>query len=483
MSVAPKQIIAGLYAAFFNRAPDAEGLTYWEGRAVNGSDFETFNAIASGFSSHAKFASIYDGMTNQEFVEAIYINTLSSPGDSEGISYWTGMLDSQLARSEMVASFVYEALNFNASDSKWDSLSVEDKANATNRKDSISNKADAGNYFVDNFGENTNIVSDDLDSDVAYLASVKVLDGIDASSTSLSASKSLSGLSLFGGNYEDSRVAFTHELLDGKTYYEVWDENGDGVFSDVWATSFDGNSFAPLNGSAYGSIGFIEGSYTITDSGVLHLVEDDAEYFLKIFGENSDLNAFEISWHYSLEEVEAQTLYQAKEEGFLEYLFFDQSSSDAFVVGQLGGGDSGTNENILIPFTDEMLNGTTYYNVWDEDYDGAATDMTAISFNSGLFDETGVDGDFSGSYTISGDGVLHLNYDSVDDDYLVIYEDIEELGAFEIRWFDLDELGNLGTTPVQESDLEFFFYDLESANNYIEAELIGISEESSLNVV
>lgn len=237
MAASPQQIIAGLYTAFFNRAPDQTGLNYWDERAANGSAFETYNEIASGFAGHYKFGDIYDGMTDQQFVEAIYVNTLGSAGDSAGILFWTDNLGNGLSRSEMVASFVYEALNFDANDAKWDSLSAEDKSGADSRKDSITNKSDAGIYFVERFGAASNIVNaDDLDNDEAYLASISILSNIDSSLSSVELAKEITGQTLFGSDFVESdtvdgsdQAGFdVHEIVS-TTGVRHWIFNENGV--------------------------------------------------------------------------------------------------------------------------------------------------------------------------------------------------------------------------------------------------------------
>ena len=348
MPVESKQVIAGLYAAFFNRAPDAEGLAYWVGRAANGSDFETFNEIAAGFAGHPKFGSIYDTMTNQQFVESIYVNTLGSSGDSGGIAYWLGELDGGMARSEMVASFVYEALNFDVTDSRWDSLSADDKTNASSRKEAIANKADLGNYFVDNFGDNTNIVNnDDLNNDAAYLASIRVLQGIDSSSTSVAANKSIDGTELFGDSYVDSRVFFSTEELDGTTLYLVWDEDQDGeidgYLTEVAGVAFDTGSFTLIEPEE----SYI-GDYSVSDGGIVQFSfdadgdgktggEQDVTVYLKGFTQVAEINALKASWSDNPVDLEEQTLHQATEDGDFLYVFYDAQSKDSFVELQMVG--------------------------------------------------------------------------------------------------------------------------------------------------
>ena len=89
-----QQKIAWLYIAFFNRAADKEGLDYWESRASLLGEIVAIKELASGFALHPKFTDLYSGLSNQEFVDTIYKNTLGKAGDSEGIAYWTNQLNS-----------------------------------------------------------------------------------------------------------------------------------------------------------------------------------------------------------------------------------------------------------------------------------------------------------------------------------------------------------------------------------------------------
>ena len=124
MPATAQQVIAGLYAAFYNRAPDKDGLAYWEERASTGNELAIFSEIAAGFAAHPKFAELYDALSNQQFVEAIYVNVLGFDGDSAGIAFWTEAIDNGSSRSDMVAQFVFSALNINLDDAQWDDALV-----------------------------------------------------------------------------------------------------------------------------------------------------------------------------------------------------------------------------------------------------------------------------------------------------------------------------------------------------------------------
>jgi len=198
MAATTQQVIAGLYVAFFNRAPDKEGLAFWESRAATGNELAVYSELAAGFAGHPKFTELYDSLGNQQFVENIYRNVLGFDGDTAGINFWTKTINDGVSRSDMVANFVSSALNTDLSAPEWDSLTALEKTTAQNRQDTLFNKVSAGLDFVDTFGDATNItLPNDLDNDGAYLASVAVLAGVDNTADSVTAAK---GILVVDGN-------------------------------------------------------------------------------------------------------------------------------------------------------------------------------------------------------------------------------------------------------------------------------------------
>jgi hypothetical protein len=180
-----QQKIAGLYIAFFNRAADKDGLDYWESQASLLGEVVAIKELASGFALHPKFTDLYSGLSNQEFVEAIYKNTLGRAGDSEGIAYWTNQLNSGMSKSDMVADFISISLDFDPNAPQYSSLSEEDIATAMQRKALITNKSNLSLDYVNLLSNKTNLDpktdpsnSDSLDRDPAFKASIKVVSSI-----------------------------------------------------------------------------------------------------------------------------------------------------------------------------------------------------------------------------------------------------------------------------------------------------------------
>jgi hypothetical protein len=123
--------ITGLYIAYFNRAADYKGLSYWREKGKkaeqNGENVSSvLKKLSSGFAQHPSFARAYGDMDNQTFVEAVYRNTLGREGDAQGVAYWTALLNNGLSRSDFVSIFVEAALTFDRNDPQYSNLSREE---------------------------------------------------------------------------------------------------------------------------------------------------------------------------------------------------------------------------------------------------------------------------------------------------------------------------------------------------------------------
>lgn len=102
-----------LYIAFFNRIPDADGLSYWIGNKTGG---QTINQIADAFYSagvqYSSLTGFTDTMSNIEFVNVIYKNVLGRKdgADADGLAYWTGkLLDGSASRGSLVSTILDSA--------------------------------------------------------------------------------------------------------------------------------------------------------------------------------------------------------------------------------------------------------------------------------------------------------------------------------------------------------------------------------------
>ncbi|MEM6305733.1 MAG: DUF4214 domain-containing protein [Pseudomonadota bacterium] len=101
LSAAEFTAFTEMYVAYFNRAPDAEGLTFWANAFATGSSLAE---IATFFATSAEAQLLFpEDAPAEDFVNAIYDNVLGRAPDSEGFAFWTGVLSqNQVSRGEFV---------------------------------------------------------------------------------------------------------------------------------------------------------------------------------------------------------------------------------------------------------------------------------------------------------------------------------------------------------------------------------------------
>jgi len=209
--------ISALYAAFFNRAPDAEGLAYWEAKFNEGQDLSD---ISAGFVQHEVFVSTYGSLDDQQFVEAIYTNMLGNAGDAGGISYWVSKLGEGMSRSDMVAQFVEDSLtlDLDAMLTAGDLTQAEYDV-AVERQNYLTNRAEVGKNFAETLGDATLVTSSGIavQQDPAYLASIAVLQGVDATQASVDAANQM----IIDASFAEDPAAFINnasQVAAGTTF-------------------------------------------------------------------------------------------------------------------------------------------------------------------------------------------------------------------------------------------------------------------------
>lgn len=105
-----------LYLAFFQRIPDAEGLSYWIDEIKAG---KSINKIAEAFYEAGVMYSSLTGfkadMSNTDFINTIYKNVLgrSQGADEGGLKYWNAELSTgRTSRGDLVVSILNAAHSF-----------------------------------------------------------------------------------------------------------------------------------------------------------------------------------------------------------------------------------------------------------------------------------------------------------------------------------------------------------------------------------
>lgn len=100
--------ISDLYIAYFNRAPDVGGLMYWFREVMNGA--WTLATIAQSFTQQEEYRAAYpEGLSNHDFINAIYQNLFDRAPDTAGWAYWEGDLDKGVARDVFIYAVIQGA--------------------------------------------------------------------------------------------------------------------------------------------------------------------------------------------------------------------------------------------------------------------------------------------------------------------------------------------------------------------------------------
>lgn len=95
--------VALLYYTSLGRIPDAGGLQFWTQKAQSGAGLKE---ISAGFANSAEFKTKYDALSNDAFLDQLYLNVFSRAADAGGKSYWLSKMNSEgYSRSDVVVGF------------------------------------------------------------------------------------------------------------------------------------------------------------------------------------------------------------------------------------------------------------------------------------------------------------------------------------------------------------------------------------------
>lgn len=169
-----------LYVAFFNRVPDADGLSYWIDQVKAGMTeaqiAESFYLVALQSPALTGYSS---SMSNDDFIRIIYKNVLGRTGstapNAAEIDYWSSQLKNGVPKGSMVRAILVSAREY-ANDATWGWV--------TNL---LNNKLDVANYFAVQQGLSYLTLNDNITNTVAIASAV--------TSTSTSAALDLIGVS------------------------------------------------------------------------------------------------------------------------------------------------------------------------------------------------------------------------------------------------------------------------------------------------
>ena len=101
---ATQTAITKIYLGAFNRAPEKSGLEYWTAEIANG---KTLNQVIDTIFSLPVVKAIYpDSMSNSAFLTAVYTNVFGKAPDAEGLAYWNAQLTAGQERGRVVITMI-----------------------------------------------------------------------------------------------------------------------------------------------------------------------------------------------------------------------------------------------------------------------------------------------------------------------------------------------------------------------------------------
>ena len=139
------RVFVEMYIAYFNRAPDAEGLFYWGTRLADGMEL---TQIARSFFVQPETVALYPDPGapgyNERLVDAVYANVLERAADPLGREYWIGQLESGAVEpGQFILDVIGGAKRFADPDASPELIA---QAEADVR--TITEKADIGLYYA-----------------------------------------------------------------------------------------------------------------------------------------------------------------------------------------------------------------------------------------------------------------------------------------------------------------------------------------------
>lgn len=94
-----------LYIAYFNRSPDIEGLMYWFKELNSGN--QSLSQVSAGFTKSPEYSKAYPaGSSNREFITQIYNNLFDRAPDTEGLNFWENTLNAGSPRDVFINTVI-----------------------------------------------------------------------------------------------------------------------------------------------------------------------------------------------------------------------------------------------------------------------------------------------------------------------------------------------------------------------------------------
>lgn len=122
--------VAQLYIVMLGRAPENAGLNIWSGELANGADIQD---VCGYFAACSEVSDAIRGMTSAQQVNLFYLNAFDRSADSEGLEYWSGLIDDGIPFYEVARMLTEAAFNGSGGVDAADTAAIRSKVErATN---------------------------------------------------------------------------------------------------------------------------------------------------------------------------------------------------------------------------------------------------------------------------------------------------------------------------------------------------------------
>jgi hypothetical protein len=115
--------IARLYSAAFDRIPEVDGLNFWVESYESG---RSLVDIAKDFYRSPEFTTKYGTLSDQKYVEQLYLNVLGRPGEQGGVDFWIGHRSGGVSRAKVMANFADSPENVSKTSEAYRDMRYED---------------------------------------------------------------------------------------------------------------------------------------------------------------------------------------------------------------------------------------------------------------------------------------------------------------------------------------------------------------------
>lgn len=238
-----------LYVAFFNRAPDADGLNYWIESLKAGTSLDqiaaSFYQAALAYPTQTGYSA---NMSNEDFVRIIYKNVLgrtgaTAPSESE-VKYWADDIRKGSPKSKLINTMLVSARTF-AGDKEWGWVTTL-----------LNNKVAVGKYFAIEQGLNYNTPEDSITNTMKLVALITPTD-VAAAKKTLALSETEFNLSMSSGSgqgrmldcFNPSLYAVGNRILSEQAEYKDGEYRGTQLDSyHIAGTSFMGMNVLEMSG-------------------------------------------------------------------------------------------------------------------------------------------------------------------------------------------------------------------------------------------